>query len=135
MDKKFWISGIAATLVTFASGFVVHGLILAGDYKPLMGNLMRTEEGAMGLFHFMVLAHIIMGFGAAWIYRQGVTEGAWLTQGVRFGIAAAAISVIPMYMIFYVVQPTAGMLAVKQIIFDTISWVIVGIVLAVINKK
>jgi len=135
MSKKFWISGIVATIVTIAMGFLVHGFILSGDYKALAGTLMRTDEASMGLFHFMILAHIIMGFGAAWIYRQGVTEAAWVTQGVRFGIAAACISSIPMFMIFYVVQPTPGMLTVKQIIFDTISWIVTGIVLAFINKK
>jgi hypothetical protein len=135
MDKKFWISGIAATVVTFALGFVVHGVILAGDYQALMGTLMRKDQEAMGLFHFMIIAHIIMGFAAAWIYRQGAAEGAWLPQGVRFGIAMACVSSIPMFMIYYVVQPTPGMLTVKQIIFDTITWIIIGVVLAFINKK
>lgn len=135
MDKKFWISGIAATVVTFALGFVVHGVILAGDYQALMGTLMRKDDAAMGLFHFMIIAHIIMGFAAAWIYRQGATEGAWLGQGVRFGIAIACVCSIPMFMIYYVIQPTPGMLTVKQIIFDTITWIIIGIVLAFINKK
>ena len=83
----------------------------------------------------MVIAHIIMGFGAAWIYRQGVNDGPWLAQGVRFGIAAACISSIPMFMIYYVVQPTPGMLTVKQIVFDTITWIIIGIALAFVNKK
>lgn len=136
MDKKFWISGIAATVVVFALGFVVHGVILAGDYKPLMGSLLRTDQAAMGLFHFMIIAHVIMGFAAAWIYRQGVRDGvAWLGQGVRFGFAAACISSIPMFMIYYVIQPTPGMLVVKQMVLDTITWIIIGIVLAVINKK
>jgi hypothetical protein len=135
MSKKFWISGIVATVLTFALGFVVHGVLLAGDYQGLMGTLMRKEQDAMGLFHFMIIAHIIMGFGAAWIYLKGVTEAPWLTQGVRFGIAAACISSIPMFMIYYVVQPTPGMLTVKQIIFDTITWIIIGIALAFINKK
>jgi hypothetical protein len=135
MSKKFWISAIVTTVLLFALGFLVHSLILAGDYKPLMGGVMRTEDSAMSLFHFMFLAHIIMGFAAAWIYGQGVGEGAWLGQGVRFGIAIAAVSSIPLFMIFYVVHPMPGMLALKQIVFDTISWVIVGIVLAFINKK
>ena len=100
-----------------------------------MGSLLRSDDAAMGLFHFMIIAHIIMGFAAAWIYRQGVAEGAWLTQGVRFGIAMACVSSIPMFMIYYVIQPTPGMLTVKQIIFDTITWIIIGIVLAFINKK
>lgn len=135
MDKKFWISALVAIVVTFAVGFLGHGLILSGDYKPLMGGLMRTEEGAMGLFHFMIIAHIIMGIGAAWIYRQGVTDGPWPAQGVRFGIAAAAISSIPLFMIFYVVHPMPGMVTVKQLIVDTISWIIVGLALAFVNKK
>lgn len=135
MDKKFWISAIVAIVLTFALGFVVHGVLLAGDYQALMGTLMRKDDAAMGLFHFMIIAHIIMGVGAAWMYRQGVNESPWLAQGVRFGIAAACISSIPMFMIYYVVQPTPGMLTVKQIIFDTITWIIIGIALAFVNKK
>lgn len=135
MSKKFWISGIVATLLTFALGFVVHGVLLAGDYKPLMGSLLRSDDSAMGLFHFMIVAHIIMGFAAAWIYIQGAAEAAWLPQGVRFGLALACVSSIPMFMIYYVIQPTPGMLTVKQIIFDTITWIIIGIALAFINKK
>ena len=50
MDKKFWISAIVAIVLTFALGFVVHGVILAGDYQALMGTLFRKDEDGDGAF-------------------------------------------------------------------------------------
>ena len=57
-----------------------------------------------------------------------------MQQGIRFGIAVALLGAVPIYMIYYVVQPTAGMIAVKQSIFDSILVVILGIVVAFLNK-
>ena len=135
MDKKFWISGIAATVVTIVLGGLVHGFLLMADYKAL-GSHMRSEDDQMAHFPFMILAHVFLGFAAAWVYRQGVkADVSWLMQGLRFGIAIAALMTVPMFLIYYAVQPLPGMLVVKQIVFDTICWLVTGIVLAFINKK
>jgi len=134
LDKKFWIAGIAGFLVSLIGGFVAHGVLLQPDYAQLP-NLMRTEADAMNHFPFMLLSHAIKGFAFAWIYRQGISSGAaWLTQGVRFGIAVAFLMAIPLYLVYYAVQPMPGMLVVKQIIFDSISTVLMGIVVAFISK-
>ena len=134
MDKKFWITGIACTFVAFAAGFVVHGLILDGDYKALP-NLFRSETDAQGYFPFMIIAHILIGFAFAWIYRQGIATGQpWLIQGVRFGIAVACLTTIPMFLIYYAIQPMPGSLVGKQIAFDSIATIINGVVAAFINK-
>lgn len=134
MDKKFWIAGVAGFLVSLIAGFVVHGIFLQPDYAQLP-NLMRTEADTMNYFPFMLLSHLIKGFAFAWIYRQGISAGVpWLTQGVRFGIAVAFLMVIPLYLVYYAVQPMPGMLVVKQIVFDSISTVLVGIVVAFISK-
>lgn len=134
MDKKFWISGIAAVVVTMVLGGLVHGFLLAADYKAL-GPHMRDEAGQMAHFPYMILAHVFMGFAAVWIYRKGVTEAAWLGQGLRFGIAVACLMTVPMFLIYYAVQPLPGMLVAKQIVFDTVCWIVTGIVIAFINKK
>lgn len=134
MDKKFWISGIAAVIVTIVLGGLVHGFLLAEDYKAL-GSHMRDEAGQMAHFPYMILAHVFMGFAAVWIYRKGVDDKPWLGQGLRFGIAVSCLMTVPMFLIYYAVQPLPGMLVLKQIIFDTICWIIVGIVIAFINKK
>ena len=54
---------------------------------------------------------------------------------MRFGIAVAVLAVVPMYLIYYAVQPMPGALVAKQIVFDTISYVILGIVAAWINQR
>lgn len=134
MDKKFWISGIVAAVLFYFLSFIVHGLILSGDYMQLP-SMFRTEEEAMRHMPFMLLADLIMGLAFAWIYRQGVTSGAsWLQQGVRFGIAAALFGAVPWYLIYYTIQPWPGMVVVKQIVLQSIAVTIVGVVVAWINK-
>jgi hypothetical protein len=69
-----------------------------------------------------------------WIYSRGRESKPWLGQGLRFGLAVALLAVVPIYMIYYVVQPEPGMLAVKQIVFDTILMLIVGAVVAFLYR-
>lgn len=135
MDKKFWITGIVCTIVAFAAGFIVHGLILGDDYKALP-NLFRSETDAQGYFPFMIVAHVMIGFAFAWIYRQGIASGQpWLMQGIRFGIAVACLTTIPMFLIYYAIQPMPGTLVGKQIAFDSLATILNGIVAGFINKE
>lgn len=55
--------------------------------------------------------------------------------GVRFGIAVALLAVVPIYIIYYVVQPLPSALVVKQIVFDTILVIILGLIVAFFYKQ
>jgi len=135
MDTKFWISGVVMSVLAFAFGFLVHGVLLGGDYAPLAGTVYRTPEDAHRYLPYMVVAHLLFGFAVTWIYRQGKTAGAsTLGQGVRFGLAVAVLMTIPTYLIYYAVQPTPGALAAKQIVFDSIAIVLMGIAVAYLNR-
>ena len=136
MNKKFLITGIACTVVGFALSFLIHGVLLQDDYMKLVNTgIFRTPEAANGLFHFMIIANVLIGFAFAWIYMQGITAGLpWWQQGPRFGLAAACLAAIPMYMIYYVIEPMPGMLVAKQIGFDTVAMLVNGLVAAFINK-
>lgn len=118
------------------SVFLIHGVLLHDDYTKLVNTgIFRSEAEAHGIFHFMILANILIGFAFAWIYMQGITSGeSWLKQGLRFGLAVACVSTIPTYLIYYVIQPMPGMLVGKQIVFDTLAMLINGMVAAFINK-
>jgi hypothetical protein len=133
MNKKFLISWVVIFVVWFVGSFVVHGLLLNADYS-MLPNLMRSEAEAQSLFHFMALAHVLMSGAFVWIYARGNEDKPWIQQGIRYGIAIALLSAVPTYMIYYVVQPSPGMLAVKQSIFDGALLVILGIVVAFLNK-
>ena len=133
MDKRFWIAGLAASVLFFILGFLVHGMLLTNDYMQLK-SLFRTEEAAMANMPIMILAHVIMGFAFAWIYSRGISAAPWLTQGLRFGIATVLLVTVPWYLIYYSVQPWPASTVAKQIVFDGISMVITALVVAFIYK-
>ena len=133
MNKKFLISWGAVFVVWFVGSFLVHGLMLGETYAELT-NMMRPEAEAEALFHFMLLAHVLMAGAFVWIYQRGHEDKPWMAQGLRYGIAIALLAPIPTFMIYYVVQQTPGMLAVKQSIGDSVVVIVVALVVAFLNK-
>lgn len=133
MDKRFFIAWIVIFVAWMAGSFAVHGGLLADGYMQLQ-EIFRSPEESNQYFHWMILAHIIMAGAFVWIYGRGVNDSPWIGQGIRFGIAIACLGVIPTYMIYYVVQPMPGMFVVKQVVFDGLLVIILGIVAAFIYK-
>lgn len=133
MNKKFLISWVVVFVVWMAGSFLVHGLLLADGYSQLP-NLFRSEEDTQQFMHLMLIAHIVMAGALTWIYQRGAEDKPWLAQGVRFGVAVALLGPIPMYTIYYVVQPMPGAFVVQQIIYETVLLVVVSCVLAFLNK-
>lgn len=133
MGARFWISGIVTFVVIMMGGFLIHGTILNADYAA-QPNLMRTEEDAQARFHWMFVANLVMGFAFTWIYRKGREPGRpWLGQGLRFGVALAC-AFVPIYLIYYVVQPWPEAVVVKQIALESVMALVTGVVLAAINR-
>jgi hypothetical protein len=134
MNKTFVISVVVLFLVSMALGFVVHGVLLGPDYAKLQ-NIFRSPQDAEGHFGAMIAAHVFIAIGFTWIYRQGRDSGkSVLGQGVRFGLAVAVLTTIPTYLIYYAVQPMPSDVVAKQIVFDIIAMVIMGIVAAAVNR-
>jgi hypothetical protein len=129
MNKKFLIAWIVVFVVWMAGSFLVHGVLLNADYMQLP-NLFRTETETQQYFPLMLLAHVIMAGALVWIYARGAEAKPWLAQGIRFGIAIALLAVVPVYMIYFVVQPMPAATVVKQIVFDGILVVILGAITA-----
>lgn len=133
MATKCITSAIVMIVLTFALSFFVHGVLLQGDYMQ-MQSWMRPQAQAQGMIPVMILAHVLFGSAFAWIYVQGREDKPWLMQGVRYGIAVAVLAIAPIYLIYHVVTPVPLVVAVKQIVFDSIRVVLMGIVLAWINR-
>jgi hypothetical protein len=129
MDKKFALATVAAFITSFVLSFIAHGMILAQEYSALPA-VYRGPQLRPGLFSLLLLAQLIMSAAMAALYRYGAEDKPWLGQGIRFGLMAAGLSVIPCYLIGYVVTNIPGALATKQIVFETIIVVAMGIVVA-----
>lgn len=134
MDKKFLISWLVLFVVWMAGSFLVHGVLLNADYMALR-NLFRSPEDSQTFFPLMIIAHVFLSGTFAWIYSRGVEAKPWLAQGVRFGLAVAFLTAIPTYMIYYVVQPMPGATVVKQLIFDGVLVVLLGVVVAFLYRS
>jgi hypothetical protein len=129
--KKFVIGLVLLFVAWMAGSFVVHGLLLGVDYTALQGKLFRTPEDSQQYFPFMLLAHGLLAAAFQWIYLRGHEAGKpWLGQGLRFGLAVAFLTVVPTYMIYYAVQPTPGVLAAKQAVFDGVLLLVLGALVA-----
>lgn len=133
MNKKLFIAWIVVFVAWMAGSFLIHGTLLHDDYAQLP-NLMRPEAEAQQYFGLMLLAHIVMAGAFVWIYSRGIESSPWLGQGIRFGLAIALLAVVPMYTIYYVVQPMPGALVGKQIVFDTALCVVLGIIVAFLYR-
>jgi hypothetical protein len=129
MNKKFLVAWLVVFVAWFAGSFVVHAVLLKGDYMQLAG-LYRPEGDQHKYFPLMIVAHVIMSGAFVWIYARGVEPRPWLAQGARYGIAVALLTVVPGYLIYYVVQPLPDTLVIKQILFDGALLVILGIIVA-----
>jgi hypothetical protein len=133
MNKTFFIAWVVIFVAWVAGSFAVHGTLLHDDYTKLSG-LFRSEAEAHPYFPLMILAHIMLAGAFVWIYSRGVEAAPWLPQGIRFGIAVALLTVIPTYTIYYVVQPMPGLVVVKQIVFDGMLMLILGVITAFIYR-
>jgi hypothetical protein len=134
MNKKFLIGWLVIFIAWMVGSFVVHAVLLNNDYMQLP-NLFRPEADAQQYFPWMIVAHVILAAAFVWIYARGAEAKPWLPQGVRFGIAVALLTIVPTYMIYYVVQPMPGLLVIKQMLFDGILMVLLGAIVAWLYKE
>ena len=133
MNKRFLAAWLIIFIAWMAGSFVVHGVLLHGDYSTLP-SLFRPEAEAQQRFPLMLLAHVILAGAFVWIYARGVEDAPWTGQGLRFGVAVALLTIVPTYMIYHVVQPMPGNIALKQIVFDGILLLALGLLVAFLYR-
>jgi hypothetical protein len=133
MNRRFLIAWLVVFIAWMVGSFVVHGTLLWGDYARLP-HLFRAEADAQRYFPWMVLAHVILAGAFVWIYSRGIENRPWLPQGARFGLAVALLTVVPTYLIYYVVQPMPGTMVAKQIVYDAILIVLLGMLVAYVYR-
>lgn len=135
MDTRFFVSGIVMAIASLMAGFLVHATLLHPDYATL-SSVYRSDEEGMNFFHWMLIAHLMIGFSLTWIYRQGVQAGSsTIRQGVRFGIAIACLMTIPGYLIYLAVLKIPAELAHKQMLYDVPCVILLGVLVAFLNRK
>lgn len=137
MDKRFWVCGIVVSVMALLLDFAVHGVLLRGDYLALAETgFVRGPDNAASFMPWMVAAHLLIGFGMTWLYRQVMPAGERsLTRGLRFGAAFAIAATIPAYLVYYAVQPWPLDLVVKQVVLGTGVVLVLGMLLGYLQPR
>lgn len=129
--KKFILTVIVVFIVANLMGFLIHAYLLQADYMAIKEHY--RPEGQEKMI-FINLAYVSFAIGSVWVYAKGVEDKPWLGQGIRFGIAMALVLAIPSFFIAYAVQPVPSALMVKQIMFETVDKILLGIITAALYR-
>lgn len=137
MDKRFLVCGLVVSVAAMLLDMLIHGVLLGADYRALVPTgFVRGPAESQAFLPYMVAAHLLVGYGMTWLYRQVTTAGERsLTRGLRFGAGFALAATLPGYLIYYAVQPWPAALVLKQMALGTAAVLVLGMLLGYLHPR
>ncbi len=129
--KKLVLTIIVVFVVANLAGFLIHAILLGPEYMTIKEHY-RPEGQEMMLW--ISLAYLSFAIGSVIAYAKGVENKPWLGQGIRFGILMWLILAVPSFFIAYAVQPVPTILMVKQVLFEGVDKILLGIITAALYR-
>jgi len=129
--KKLVLTIIVVFVVANITGFLIHALLLAPDYMAVKEHY--RPEGQEKML-WICLAYLAFAIGSVIVYAKGVEAKPWLGQGIRFGLLMWLVLAVPSFFIAYAVQPVPTMLMVKQVLFEGIDKIVLGVITAALYR-
>ena len=81
----------AAFLLSNVFAIAIHGFILAADYEPYRGTLLRDFANGPGWQSLLLpVAHLCFISGLVWIYGRLSLDGSLTARGLKLGLIALA---------------------------------------------
>ena len=122
-NGRIALAGLAVFLLNQVGAVLVHGFLLANDYAPFEGTLLRANgDGTPDWqFIFLPVRHLSFTIGLMWLFRIAREEGAaWVARALKLGVISYLIGPGPMFLIWYAEQPWPGALAAKQLGYELV---------------
>jgi hypothetical protein len=123
----------AAFVVSQVLAVVVHGFVLAADYGPFYGKLLRSEAGAPMVL--LPVAHLSFIAALVWVFSRLDLQGGALAQGAKLGVIGWLIGQAPLWLLWYAEQPWPGTLVLKQLSLELASSLILGATIVAVSGK
>jgi hypothetical protein len=125
----------AAFLLSNLFAIAIHGVILAADYEPYRGTLLRSFESGPGWQSLLLpVAHLCFISGLVWIYGRLSLEGSLTARGLKLGLIAWLVGQAPLFLIWYAEQPWPDSLIVKQLGLELLSSLAIGLTIAFVSR-
>jgi len=128
--KRFAAVCAITFVVSQILAIAVHGFILAGDYAPYYGTLLRPKGTPAPQMLLLPIAHLSYVIALVWIYDRIMTRDPWVGQGLRIGALGFAVGQVPHWLLWYAEQPWPDGLIVKQLVLELISALLLGLTIA-----
>ena len=129
--KRLVLTIIVVFVVANLTGFFIHAIWMRADYMQV-ANLYRPEGQEKMVF--ICLAYLSFAIGSVLVYARGVENKPWLGQGVRFGILMWLVLAVPSFFIAYAVQPIPTILMAKQVVYEGLDKILLGIITAALYR-
>jgi len=125
--KRLVLATVAVFLLAQVFAIVIHGFVLASDYRPFYGTLLRPMEADPGWqVALLPVRHLAVAIGLVWIAVLAGFQGSVWSRGARLGLIAWLMGSLPMYVLWYAEQPWPGRLVVKQLPLELVAMVVLG---------
>jgi hypothetical protein len=136
--KRFSLAVLTAWIGMEILGTVVHGFLLANDYAPFYGTLLRGSSNGGGpdwRFAFLPVAHFCFVAALVWIYSRVGFRGGLLAQGLKLGSLSWLIGQVPLWLVWYAEQPWPDSLVAKQLALELVVALLVGLLIAAFGPR
>ena len=120
----------AAFLVSQILATAIHGFLLAGDYAPYYGTLLRG--GAAWQMLFLPVAHLSLIAPLVWMYTRLGLDGSRGRRGLKLGVIGWLMGQVPLWLLWYAEQPWSGDLVAKQLGLELVSSLVIGLTIAAV---
>ena len=132
--KRMAAAIVAAFVVDQMLQGILHGFVLAKDYAPYYGTLLRSQDvGWRALF--LPVAHLSFTIAFVWVYSRMNLKGGVVAQGVTLGFLAWFLGQVPVWLLWWAEQPWPDSLVPKQLGLELVASLVFGFIVAAIGAR
>jgi uncharacterized membrane protein YagU involved in acid resistance len=137
MSTKLVGAALAAFVILFVAGFLVHGVWLGDAYRQMRdaGFSFRAEEAMRHKLWIILVIHFLYSILFRLVYAKGMEEKPWVGQGIRYGTLATLFTVVPSALNDYVVYKLPHTMVIDWMVAGLITLILMGLVVAAILKR
>lgn len=119
-------------LVAQILAIVIHGFILAHDYAPFYGTLLRPQEHVSWQAILLPVSHLSFISALVWIAGRLRWQGSIAVRGLQLGVLGWMTGQVPLWLLWYAEQPWPGDLVLKQLGLELAASLIIGLTISVV---
>jgi len=133
--KRMALTIGAAFLVSQVLAIAVHGFILAGDYAPYYGKLLRPVDQASWQMLLLPVSHLSFVSALVWIFSRMELDGSPAVQGLKLGVLGWMMGQLPLWLLWYAEQPWPDSLVLKQLALELASSIAIAFTIVVVSAR